>query len=198
MKHINKVAILTKISGVASLGCSMLLLCYYLSILSEYNIHFRFNSYEKVYLKFDTLINAGTRYISYSAKINSFPNFEAVSFTHNQKFAKKLDSVFKAQNNHLLVFFKDYESPAYFIEDDFQEISFVRIWKPILSASLFVMIIFLFFFFWRYKYRQAILATGVSLEEYHKQMEAQRPKRKSLSEEYEELMKKENEKNNNQ
>lgn len=187
---------LTKTLAIITIAGSVFILGGAISSFFQFDAHWQYSRYNKVYMKFDTLQNFGTRYLSYAGLKISNPNFEAVSFTHDQKYAYKMDSIFQANNHKLWVFFKDYESPAYFVEDEFQEMSFKTIWLPVLrNLGIFILIV-LNFFFWRHKYHQAILATGMSLDEYARLQESKRPKRKSLSEEYEEIMKKENEKKN--
>jgi len=113
--------------------------------------------------------------------------YKKKNFYVKAKDDRRMDSLFEANSHHLLVFFKDYESPAYFVEDDFQEMTFKTIWQPELIKLGISVLIILNFFFWKHKYYQAILATGISIEEY---MELHR--RKTLREE---LREKENEKN---
>lgn len=187
---------LTKTLATLTIAGSVFILGGAISTFFQFDAHWQYSGYNKVYMKFDTLQNFGTRYLSYAGLKLSNPNFEAVSFTHDQKYAYKMDSIFLANEKKLWVFFKDYESPAYFVEDEFQEMSFKSIWLPVLrNLGIFILIV-LNFFFWRHKYHQAILATGMSLDEYSRLQESKRPKRKSLSEEYEEIMKRENEKKN--
>jgi hypothetical protein len=171
-------------------------------IITEKDAHFSFNKYKKVKINIDTIeIYDGSKgAIRFIGKKKSHKNFKIIAFglwgDGNPKNYERISAAFQANNHKLWIFFKDYESPAYFVEDEFQEMSFKTIWLPVLrNLGIFILIV-LNFFFWRHKYHQAILATGMSLDEYSRLQESKRPKRKSLSEEYEEIMKRENEKKN--
>lgn len=195
MKKIKTYLLITQFFVVFSIIGIVFFVGFGFSSLAQHDAYYGFHSYKKKYIKFDSLINYGSRYVSYGALINKYENFECVSFTHNQEYAKKMDSIFVNQKKYLTIFFKDYESPAYFVEDDFQEMSFKTIWVPaLIKLGIFVLTL-LNFLYWRRQYHQAILATGMTVKEYEAIEKAKRPKRKSLQEEYEELMKKENEKN---
>lgn len=165
------------------------------------DFYFNYKNYKKIEMQIDTLetIDASKGSIAFRGKVKKRVNFYVtrykVWFRDNPNFYNYMDSIFHANNHKLLVFFKDYESPAYFVEDDFQEMSFKTIWVPALIKLGIFILILLNFLFWRRQYHQAILATGMTVKEYEAIEKAKRPKRKSLQEEYEELMKKENEKN---
>lgn len=184
---------LTKISWIIFIiGIIWFFIPSILGPLFSRDYYFNYKMYKEKEVKVDTMA------LISGAKSNKY-HFRGLIFKKEQFYVSakndtKMDSIFQINDHKLLVFFKDYESPAYFVEDDFQEMTFKTIWYPILRNLGIFILIMINFFFWRYKYHQAILATGVSLKEYEKQMESKRPKRKTLSEEYEELMQKENEK----